>query len=119
MYRRSSGSFGNLRCVYCVAVFLGLCFVLFGGVVCPFVWCGVLVLLWEWFVGWRLLFWSCCVQWCFESFLGYVLGLLCGLLLLSAFLVWCFRTVVGGVLWSDLWGWCLLWCGVCFVSLVG
>ena len=46
MYRRSSCSFGNLRCVYCVAVFLGLCFGLFGGVVCPLVWCGVLVLLW-------------------------------------------------------------------------
>ena len=48
--------FGRLSaqiCVYCVAVFW-----LFGGVPCPLVWCGVLVLLWECFVG-CFLGWVC------------------------------------------------------------
>ena len=43
------GLMGSNVCL-CVAVLSGLCFGLLGGVVCPLVWRGVLVLLWGYFV---------------------------------------------------------------------
>ena len=90
----SSCSFGNLRCVYCVAVFLGLCFGLFGGMVCPLVWCGVLVLLWESFVECFVVCW--CV---FDSLAG-----------LSAQICCC---VLGSVFWLFGGVPCpRVWCGV-------
>ncbi len=89
MYRRSSCSFGNLRCVFVL-----MCFGLSGGVVCPLVRCGVLVLLWECFVVVLLFLFLLCVV-----VFGIVFGLCFGSALWSvfvvSFVVWCFRTVVG------------------------
>ncbi len=77
-------------------MFLGLCFGLFGGVVCPLVWCGVSVLLWECFVGWVSF-----VVWC-------VLGSLEAQGLEFVFIVlmcvWCVGCVFGHVFWDPVWG---------------